>query len=125
MIQIVFSEHCFWGVVYTESCGLLSQLLKMKRKSIVVFIFKIACYLGLIYQLTLSTKLYLEYDTVTRIEYQTIDDNPAVAICFPRLKATKIPVQYIYSQAKVIKLSRQIWNWCGLRTLQLQSIWEL
>lgn len=47
---------------------------------------KFLCYLGLIYQLAVSSRIYLQYETVTRIEYEQIDEVvPSVMVCLPRL----------------------------------------
>lgn len=78
--------------------------MKKITKSLLIALIRILCYSALVYELAVSTKLYLEYDTVTRIEYQTLDEGPAIGICLPRLDPSnpeKIDLNSIYSYRSI------------------------
>lgn len=60
---------------------------RLNLKNLVRFLIYFVCQSGLIYQLFLTTQIYLQYDTVTKIEYYNMypKELPSIVFCMPRL----------------------------------------
>lgn len=76
---------------------LFAKVMAAIKKCFTLLTVKAVCYSILIWQLIITSQLYFEYETVTRIEYYFSSDIPAVLFCMPRICSKQRSEQIIQS----------------------------